>query len=364
MNQKALISLLVGTLFSGGGLYLAFRNVPLASLSEYALHFRYGWLLPSAACLVLAYLIRSMRWQWLLMPAGKPRLASAYHSIVISMMANCLLPGRIGELVRPVVIKKLEQTPLSSSLAALGVERLLDLAALLMLLLPTLVLLPPDADAVVAFGTHQLSRDLLVHLGTFSLLTSLCLLLIVYAIGSDRLRSRLISWVNYIPVLADRVGASRLHRMLQTLSALISNIIERGARGVAAVCHWKGLLTGIFASLIFWGCNALTFYFVSIGSPDLNLPFLSICNVMVVICFFIALPSVPGYWGLWEAAGVYGLALFGVPRDVAAGYALFTHAFNIFPVLIAGWLSCLAIGLRWRNLARPAPADLAEGQAK
>ena len=79
---------------------------------------------------------------------------------MISMMLNCLLPGRIGELARPMVLKKQENIPLATSLATLGVERLLDLLALLILLLPTLMTLAPDAGTVVNFGDHQLSRDL------------------------------------------------------------------------------------------------------------------------------------------------------------------------------------------------------------
>jgi hypothetical protein len=73
---------------------------------------------------------------------------------------------------------------------------------------------------------------------------------------------------------------------------------------------------------------------------------------MVIICFFIALPSVPGFWGLWEAAGVFALSFHGISNDHAAGYALFSHAFSITPVIVAGGLSCLALGFRWTGLTK------------
>ena len=75
------------------------------------------------------------------------------------------------------------------------------------------------------------------------------------------------------------------------------------------------------------------------GCPGIDLSFAQILAVMIIICFFIALPSVPGFWGIWEAGGVFGLALFGVTAKNAAGYTLANHAVQVFPVIFAGLVS-------------------------
>ena len=352
MSHKAYISLVIGAAFSCLGLYLAFRNVPAVSLIEYVTQINFGWAIPAAICLGIAYLVRSFRWQWLLMPAGPVRLASAYHSLIISMMMNCLLPGRVGELIRPVVLKRLEGLPYISTLATLGVERLLDLASLLILLLPTLILLGPESNTVVAFGHYQLSRDLLINLSAFSLLSAFILLLFIYFLGNDRCRSIVKACLLHLPSLANWFGLNKLNEPLQRGSWYLSEALERGARGVQAIKHAKGFLTAMVTSLIFWSFNALSFYFLSLGSPGIDLSPVDICGVMVVICFFIALPSVPGFWGLWEAAGVFALSFFGITEDAAAGFSLFSHAFNIFPVIIAGWISSLVLGFHWKTLTK------------
>jgi hypothetical protein len=292
------------------------------------------------------------------MPAGRPRFTSAYHSLIISMMVNCLLPGRIGELVRPVVLKKLEDVPLAASLATLGVERLLDLATLLMFLLPTLTLMAPNADTVVAFGNHQLNRQLLIDLGHFSLIASFFLLFMVYALGSDRIRSSLLAVLCRLPFFINCIGLKKLSRAMEKVLFPLQGIVERAAKGVKAICHWKGFSIAMIASLVFWAFNALSFYFLSIASPDIDLSYTDICGVMVIICFFIALPSVPGFWGLWEAAGVFALTFLGVAEEAAAGYSLFSHAFSIIPVIVAGWLSCMTLGFHWRTLTPKASSDL------
>jgi uncharacterized protein (TIRG00374 family) len=360
-KKNTFTSLLVGAAFSTIGFYLAFRNVPIASLWHYAGQVNYWWMAPAAAALMIAFLIRSLRWQWLLMPAGHVRFSSAYHSLMISMMLNCLLPGRIGELARPLVIKKQDNIPFTTSLAALGVERLLDLLTLLILLIPTLMTLRPDAETTVKFGDHQLSRAFLVDLGNISLGTVIFLILVVYAIGHDSFRSRLLAFLRGLPIFFQQINLAKPGGVLHRAVPHLSTSIERAAQGVKYICNIKGFLLATFTSLVFWSFNALSFYFLSISSPGIALSFIDICGVMVVICFFIALPSVPGYWGLWEAAGVFALSFFDVPNDVAAGYSLFSHAFNIIPVIAAGWLSCIALGFRWTGLAKDTTSDHIRG---
>jgi hypothetical protein len=67
--------------------------------------------------------------------------------------------------------------------------------------------------------------------------------------------------------------------------------------------------------------------------------------MMVIICFVIALPSVPGFWGLWEAGGVFALMLFGVAEKDAAGFTLANHAVQMFPVILVGMLSAWINGI-------------------
>ena len=86
--------------------------------------------------------------------------------------------------------------------------------------------------------------------------------------------------------------------------------------------------------------------------------------MMVVICLLIALPPVPGYWGLWEAAGVFALYLFGITGEPAAGFTLVNHAVQILPLIPAGWISCLLLGLGWSDMkARRLARDAASGGA-
>jgi hypothetical protein len=54
---------------------------------------------------------------------------------------------------------------------------------------------------------------------------------------------------------------------------------------------------------------------------------------------------VPGYWGIWEVGGIYGLMIFGIPKTEAAGLALTFHFIAIIPLILVGILSAWVIGV-------------------
>ncbi len=98
-------------------------------------------------------------------------------------------------------------------------------------------------------------------------------------------------------------------------------------------------------SLLVWMIAALSYYVFSLGSPGVHISYAEMFAVMVIICLFIALPSVPGFWGLWEAGGVFAMSLFGVSTNAAAGFTLANHAIQVFPVIIAGFISAIIAGV-------------------
>ena len=109
------------------------------------------------------------------------------------------------------------------------------------------------------------------------------------------------------------------------------------------------IIACIGLSTLIWITAAYSYYLFSLGCPGIHLNYLEISAMMIVIIFFIALPSVPGFWGLWEAGGVFALSLFGVITKDAAGYTLANHAIQIIPVILIGFVSAMITGINiWR----------------
>jgi hypothetical protein len=77
------------------------------------------------ACIYLGYVIRAVRWAWLIRHNKRVPLFSLYGTQVIGFTAVALI-GRVADLVRPYLVAKRTELPLSSQIAVYIVERLFD----------------------------------------------------------------------------------------------------------------------------------------------------------------------------------------------------------------------------------------------
>jgi uncharacterized membrane protein YbhN (UPF0104 family) len=102
-----------------------------------------GFLLLAAAALLAGTMpIRAWRWQYLLTPLKSVGFSSAMSATSIGLMANMILPLRLGEIVRAAVLGYQERIDGSASFATVVVDRLLD-GFTILLILATLLLTAP-----------------------------------------------------------------------------------------------------------------------------------------------------------------------------------------------------------------------------
>jgi len=91
----------------------------------------------------------------------------------------------------------------------------------------------------------------------------------------------------------------------------------------------------------------------------LELPWIAGWAVLAFVGLGIAIPSAPGYVGVFHAAATLALTMFGVPTTAAFGYALLFHATQIVPVTLVGWVYLLRehLSLTEATHAHPAPTS-------
>jgi len=350
MNKKIGISLFVGTVVSITTLYFAFRNVPIRELLEYLTSINYIWIIPTVAVILFAFGLRAARWRFILASSYPVGFWQAFHPLMIGFMINCVLPGRVGEFARPLVLNRKEAVPVSTGLATVAVERTFDLIILLLLFLAvsSFVRIAPGFN--VTFGGHRLDYEVLVTVfnGMLKIGVLMVIGLLLVTLGKTReLANRLILSA---PELMFFVSNSSRDWLKEKVCHPAVRIIENIASGMALIKDPKRIIICFIYSLAVWFFTALSYYLFSIGCPEINLTLGEIIAVMVIICFVIALPSVPGYWGLWEAGGVFAMLLFGVSENEAAGYTLANHAVQIVPVVLVGLVSAWISGVSIRQV--------------
>lgn len=351
MPKKLFISLAVGCMISAGTLYLAFRNVPMNDLLRYLGTINYGWIFPTAGIVVLAFALRAVRWIIILKDVCEVTFWQAFHPTMIGFMMNCVLPGRVGELARPVLLKQKQGIPMTTGLATVAAERFFDLFTLIALFALFFSTMSGRTDLKgVYFGLHLDTQTIRsVAVGMIRLSIALLFCIAILTIGRTR------RFIKRIISICGRYMSRILPRFetqIQRLFNIFLIIIDNFAVGLSLVRNPIQMLSCMGLTLAIWALTAVSYLIFTLGCPGIKLSIMELTTVMVIICFVIALPSVPGFWGLWEAGGVFALALFGIAEKDALGFTLVNHATQVFPIIGIGLISALITSVNVLQLTK------------
>jgi uncharacterized protein (TIRG00374 family) len=308
-GRRKTIQLLVGLLLSGIALVLVIQGLDWGVLSDTIRQVRLGWLVAAVAVEMLSLLVNAVRWRWLYWPHHRPSTGRLFWILNVAQLANTVLPGRLGLLVRTVMPGGESGTSRATTVTALAVEKLIEGLTLL----PLGVLL-------------SLSLDLPAWLRISAIYTGGMLLALLLLLGAglrwrDRIEDRIARHWGGRP-------ASLVGRLLDGLDAL------RSARAGGRIWVW---------SLVYWGLLAVINFLV-IQAVGLSLPGLASLALLFVLQIGVRVPSSPGNVGVFDYLGVVTLALFGVERSTALAVTLLLHLVTYIPPSLVG-----AAYLWWAN---------------
>lgn len=131
--MKSFLKYAVSIILTVGFLYFAYQGADFPKLLDILSHTNYWWALAALPPLILSHLLRTLRWEYLLRPVKKNlRFRNLWSALIVGYMLNNLLP-KVGELVRPLAINKLEKVPRSAAFGTLFVERIFDILSFLIM---------------------------------------------------------------------------------------------------------------------------------------------------------------------------------------------------------------------------------------
>lgn len=306
----------LGLVISLVALYIAFRGIEFNLLWSALTQANYLALVPAMAVILLAQVARAYRWGLLFYPSPAPPLSRLFSSLSIGYLVNTILPARVGDIVRAVLIGDGQGPRVAQALSTIVVERALDvfaIVAMLVLVLPFVSLTPllqrSAATVVIVF---------LVLIGA------------LWAIVWQRQRAMTyIAWgLGRIPRINGDVWTNRVEGLIDGLQIL------HAPRHLAVAGLW---------SLVIWGLGGILYNYLVMRAFGLQDQFGSLGGalvaatfVQVVVALGATVPSSPGYVGVYHAGVVLALGAFGVPQTEALAYALVAHAANFGLLILIG----------------------------
>ncbi len=327
-RRKALRKLAVrGALsLAVGGAFIAYMRRSGLDLAPDPAHFaQVRWWTVAAyfALYTVVHYFRAIRWAHLLKPIA---VVPARRLVAISwvgFLAIMLLPLRMGEVVRPFMIREKGRLSGSAALGTIAAERVLDglyVAILLAVALAFVPRLPLDGVMIGGFAVANVPRLgyllVLVFLGA---LVTLAMFLWQRALAVKLTRS-----------IVGIVSAGLAERLERKVSDL--------ADGLRAVPDPKLMLPFTIETLLYWGANALTMWLLGWGC-GLPMTLGHAFSVMGVLAMGILLPSAPGLFGAFQFSVFAALAMY-FPRAVVeqqgAAYVFLMYVCQLAFHLIAG----------------------------
>jgi uncharacterized protein (TIRG00374 family) len=158
--------------------------------------------------------------------------------------------------------------------------------------------------------------------------------------------------VSGMPGLLVFLSQDTRKKLGQRISTPVNNLLDNISLGFSQLREPKRLVACLFLSAAIWVASALASYVLTFGSPGIDMTLQEVFAMMIIICFVIALPSVPGFWGIWEAGGLFALTIFGIVGEAAAGYTLVNHAVQLLPIILLGFISAFATGINVLSLQK------------
>jgi uncharacterized protein (TIRG00374 family) len=293
-------------------------------------------LLLSAAAATGIFPLRARRWRPILHSVA-PDLpfAPLWRATAIGMMVSNVVPARAGELARAYALARdTRRVPFTAAFASVAVDRGFDAAVVLLLMFVAMLDARFSAGAVVA---GQPAARIVAGGAVFA--GSVLGILYLMARFPDAV-------VRVYETLARRISPRLEQRGGDLLRTFVSGLgVLRRPALFAEVLWW---------TLLHWLLNAFAFWlgFLAVG---IDAPFSAALFLQGLIAIGVALPSAPGFFGIFELFAKAGLTIYGVGDDLAVAWAISFHFLSFIPITLIGTWYFVRLGLHMREIGAAAP---------
>ena len=298
-------------------LWLSLRGVPFRDVGRAIARAHWGVLLGlSLPSYLLSIWVRALRWRYLTDPIRPLGNATLCRATAVGFLANNVFPLRMGEFVRSWYLARENGGSAAAVFGTVILERVIDTVCVIAMVGLVLPLRASGDDAGLLRGA--------VLLAPFAVLPFLFLW---------ALRAR--------PAQVEQVVLA----LLRTLSARAAAFVERGihrfAEGLGALRGGRHLFWIGFHSVVIWLVISIVPIVAAFLALDIELPsawqtLVAAWTTQAAIGVAVALPSAPGFFGIFHYACRLALVHSGVSPELAVAAGTLIHSLM--------WVTLSALG--------------------
>ncbi len=317
MDRRAWLTLIGATLLAAILLYFSFRDLDWAALRARLSSAQPGPLILAALAQIFNLWLRSFRWRVLLNTSQTLPISSVFWANSLGYLGNNVLPARMGELLRVEAIKRSHALSRSYVMATALIERVMDAGVLVLF-------------TSAALLTFQNLPDTLYRASqTFSVLSAAGILTLFLLPHAER----------------------QLGFLVEAFPAL-RGILERFLEGLRSLHSWTRSAQFLLLTLVIWPVDS--FCGVKVAEAlGIEMTFATAMVVLAALGLSSAMPSTPGYLGVFQFVAVTVLKPFGIEKEAAIAWILVYQAICYVVQCGFGALGFVALS---RTATRQSPA--------
>jgi uncharacterized protein (TIRG00374 family) len=252
--------------------------------------------------------VKTVRWTCLLQPLARVAFRELHAPVYAGTAANLVI-SHVGELVRVRMLSRKRELSGAAVLVSIGVERVLDMFAMLLLL-----------GYVFLFGSKELP----------SAFATAAQVAAVLAFGASSALVAVMLWPNRCAALLAKLVAF----LPSAQGTWIQGQFRSALDGIRIIGKPSLLVRTLMLSLAQWLCIALGVW-CCLRALGIPLDGVQSIATLVLLVVGLTLPTAPGYVGTTQVAFVLALGVFGVGEQVAfAGSVLYTTCVVLPPFIV------------------------------
>lgn len=322
MNRRSLriaVSVAISAVFLGFAVRGVNWNEALAALGSA----NYLWVVLMLPVTVWTLYIRAQRWRVFLHAVGTAPMRALVSATNIGFLANMVLPLRIGEVVRPVLLSRRAGLPLSGVLASVLLERIFDMFTVLFL-----------------FGVSASLVDVSPQVRQWGWMLSGLAMAVAAVIVLIRMQER----------LALRIARGIADLLPARLGGQAYGFAQGFVKALEMLDSPAAYLRAFGWSLYLWLAISIVYVF-GFWAFHLDIePLRGALVLTTLVAIAVSVPSAPGFIGSFQLGCVLGLRIFGIPESPALAYSIVLHLTQFVGVIGAGLYSLWSENISLREV--------------
>jgi uncharacterized protein (TIRG00374 family) len=326
MFKKHFFKIIMGIAISIILIYLTLRQIDFNKSWLLIRSVNYWLLIPALAIYLFTYVLRAVRYYFILSPLKKTKILENFPYTVVGFFAKNIVPLRLGEFIRAKITGLYLKISVSSAFATIVIERLFDIMMFVLFFFLIFVFMPfPDIV--------EKSFYILFSIGVLSFI-------VLYVI---------IIYENNVIKLVSKMSIP------EKIKSFIFNFFNKFASGLIILKKPIILFNTLILSVIVWLSEAVTLIVIAYAC-GIKLSILGAIFTIIIIGIGSIVPTMPGYFGTYELMGVLSLSSLGLDKDLAFTCIAISHSVTLIGVFSLGFVCIVKTKLSLADLFKFAKA--------